>query len=99
MTKRLVENCDYFLHFVRFANKANPALAVENSDGTVDIYLNTLYDIFSLRSAFPHEIIHIAEDHFYLDLPINTIERQADQPTIIIPVYGACVDTNLVVHL
>lgn len=99
MTKRLVENCDYNLHFVKFANKANPALAVENEDGTFDIYLNTLYDTISLQSAIPHELVHITADHFQSDLPVDTLERQADQPVLVIPVCGACVDTNLIISL
>lgn len=74
----LIEGSDYFLHFVKLANKANPAMVVENQDGTYDVYLNTLYDSLALRDSLPHEFIHIADDHLFINLPIETIESQAD---------------------
>lgn len=79
MTKKLIEGQDYFLHFVRLANKANPAIAVLNDDGTVDIYLNTLFDEFACADALPHEFIHIAEDHLYMDLPVSSLESAAER--------------------
>lgn len=75
----LIEGVDYFVHFVRFANRANPALTVENPDGTHDIYFNTRYDMARLRAELPHELRHILDNHFHMEeLPIDRIERQAD---------------------
>lgn len=99
MRKRLIEGCDYFVHFVRFANKANPAMAYLNDDGTYDVYLNTLYDDIFLAKSFRHELIHIAEDHIFIEgIPIETIEDRADNsPAIIIPIFGQNIDTNFLV--
>lgn len=78
MAKTLIEGSDYFLHFLKFANRANPAVCVENPDGTFDIYCNTLYDEFALRTSLQHEFVHIAGDHLFLDLPVQCIENAAD---------------------
>lgn len=82
---KLIEGVDYFCHFVKFANRANPALTVVNPDGTYDIYFNTLYETERLREELPHELRHIQERHFDVDISVERAERQADgEPLCII---------------
>ena len=75
---RLIEGQDYFCHFVKFANRANPALTVENPDGTHDIYFNLLYDMDQLRRELPHELRHILDRHFEIEIPVELAEFQAE---------------------
>ena len=82
---KLIEGVDYFCHFVKFANRANPALTVVNPDGTYDVYFNTLYETERLREELPHELRHILERHFDVDISVERAERQADgEPLCII---------------
>lgn len=73
----MVEGSDYFVYRVPFANRANPAMAVVNDDGTFDIYLNSLVDDDKLKTALRHELEHLEQNHFYDDSAISEIERQA----------------------
>ena len=75
---RLIEGVDYFCHFVKFANRANPAMTIENPDGTHDIYFNMLYDMEQLRAELDHELRHILDKHFELDVPVQLAELQAE---------------------
>ncbi len=83
MKRELIENVDYFLHYVQFPNRANPSMVFPNDDGTFDIYLNTLFDKDFLRRKLEHELEHLYDEHFYVDLPIETIERQADGESVL----------------
>ena len=81
----LIEGVDYHLYYVEFANRANPALSVLNDDGTADIYLNTLYDEERLRQELEHELRHLKDQHFHVDLSVERAERQAEgEPVCII---------------
>lgn len=75
---RLIEGVDYFCHFVKFANRANPAMTIENQDGTFDVYFNLLYDIETLRKELDHELRHILDKHFELDVSVQLAELQAE---------------------
>lgn len=75
---RLIEGQDYFCHFVKFANRANPAMTIENPDGTHDIYFNLLYDMEQLRAELPHELRHILDRHFEIEIPVELAEAQAE---------------------
>lgn len=74
----MIEGVDYFLKWVRFPNLANPALTVVNDDGTFDVYLNTLYSREYLLNALNHELMHLKAEHFYVNVPARTAEKQAN---------------------
>ena len=74
----MIEGVDYFVHRVRFPNWANPAMTFPNDDGTYDIYLNTRYDDARLAEELEHELRHIKDEHFYVDIPVERAEAQAD---------------------
>ena len=86
MSRDLVENADYFVRYLRFPNRANPSMVFVNDDGTFDIYLNTRFDKEFLREKLEHELRHLRDEHFFVDLPIQTIERQADGESVLAPV-------------
>lgn len=74
----LIEGVDYHLFYLDFVNRANPALAVLNDDGTADVYLNTLYDEERLREELEHELRHLRDQHFHVSISVERAERQAD---------------------
>ena len=76
----LIEGQDYHLHWVRFPNRANPAMLWQNPDGTYDVYINTLYwaEEDRMKAGFNHELRHILLQHFEITgLTMEEIERQA----------------------
>lgn len=83
MGRKLVEGVDYRLYYVKFPNRANPALSVLCDDGTADIYLNTRYDEERLREELAHELRHLQSQHFFVDIPVERAERQADGEPVV----------------
>lgn len=78
----LIEGQDYYVHWVRFPNRANPAMVWENDDGTYDVYVNLLYQMEDdkIQDGFAHEMQHIAQGHFEaLEMSVSEIERQAEE--------------------
>ena len=47
-------------------------VTLPNDDGSFDIYIN------DRLSPLKHELRHIRHEHFYLDMPVENMERQAD---------------------
>lgn len=73
------QGVDYFLFFLDFPHMGVPGLIVSNSDGTVNIYINTLYNKAVQRRTIKHELRHFAKNHFYVDwLAIEEKELDAD---------------------
>lgn len=62
-------------------------VTLPNDDGSFDIYINSRLSPQRRQKVLEHELRHIQNDHFYLDMPVSTMEKQAD---------GQCVD--LVLH-
>ena len=58
---------DYFLFFEDFPHMGVPGVIAANSDGTANIYINTLYSPECQRRAIRHELRHLARNHFYCD--------------------------------
>ena len=83
MARELIEGVDYRLYYVAFPNRANPALSVLCDDGTADIYLNTLYDEERLREELAHELRHLRGQHFFVEIPVERAERQADGEPVV----------------
>ena len=47
-------------------------------DGSFDIYINSLLSPARRQEILEHELNHIRQEHFYLDMPISLMERQAN---------------------
>ena len=53
-------------------------MTIENPDGTFDVYFNLLYEVEQLRAELDHELRHILDKHFELDVPVQLAELQAE---------------------
>jgi hypothetical protein len=77
---------DYYTRLVDFPITVG-GVSVPNSDGSFDIYINANYSFLRQQQVLEHELQHIRKEHFYLDMPVSLMERQAD---------GEC--TNVILH-
>lgn len=76
---RYYRNIDYFLYFMDFPHMGVPGVIAANSDGTVNIYINTLYSPERQDRALRHELRHLVRGHFWKDtLSIEEMELEAD---------------------
>ena len=57
-------------------------VTVPNDDGSFDIYINSQLPEGRRQSVLEHELRHIRLEHFYLDMPVELMERQADGENI-----------------
>lgn len=73
------QDVDYFLFFMDFPHMGVPGVIASNSDGTANIYINTLYCVEVQRRAIKHELRHLVKNHFYIDwMTIEEKELEAD---------------------
>lgn len=73
------QDVDYFLFFMDFPHMGVPGVIASNSDGTANIYINTLYCEEVQRRAIKHELRHLIKNHFYVDtMSIEEKELEAD---------------------
>lgn len=71
---------DYFLYFEDFPHMGVPGVAVLNSDGTVNIFINTLYNREVQARTIKHELRHMVYEHFFCDwMTIEDKEAEADR--------------------
>ena len=71
---------DYFLYFEEFPHMGVPGTIVANIDGTVNIYINTLYCVEKREEAIRHELRHMVKQHLFNDaLSISEKELDADK--------------------
>lgn len=73
------KDIDYFLFFMDFPHMGVPGAVVGNSDATVNIYINTLYNQDIQRRTVKHELRHLVKNHFHCDwMTIEEKELEAD---------------------
>lgn len=73
------KDIDYFLFFIDFPHMGVPGSAVGNSDATVNIYINTLYNPEIWKRTVKHELRHLVKNHFHCDwMTIGEKELEAD---------------------
>ena len=68
---------DYYIRHVALPRKVE-GVSIPNDDGTFDIYLNSLLPPERQAEVLQHELRHLKAEHFYLDMPISAMERQAE---------------------
>ena len=69
---------EYFVRLVELPTSVE-GVTIPNSDGTFNIYINSVFCEERQRDILSHELRHIQKDHFYNDtIPIREIEREAD---------------------
>ena len=70
---------DYYLYFLDFPSMGIPGAIFANTNGTVNIYINTLYREEVQQRTIKHELRHLVKNHFYIDtLSIEEKELDAD---------------------
>lgn len=68
---------DTFVRLVPLPAKVE-GVTLPNDDGSFDIYINARLSPARQQETLEHELRHIRHEHFYLDMPIDRMERQAD---------------------
>ena len=68
---------DYFVRQVPLPRKVE-GVTIPNNDGSFDIYINSLLPPDRYEQVLEHELRHLRSEHFYLEMPISHMERQAD---------------------
>ena len=68
---------EYYVRLVSLP-RAVEGVSVPNDDGSFDIYLNSRLSPQQREETLEHELRHLKQEHFYLDLPLSRMERQAD---------------------
>ena len=68
---------DYYVRPVALPRRVE-GVTVPNDDGSFSIYINSLLPEDRQQNVLRHELEHIKKEHFYIDMPIERMERQAD---------------------
>ena len=68
---------EYYVRLVSLP-RAVEGVSVPNDDGSFDIYINSRLSPQQREETLEHELRHLKQEHFYLDLPLSRMERQAD---------------------
>ena len=68
---------DYYVRHVALPRKVE-GVSIPNDDGSFDIYITSLLPPEQRSRVLEHELRHIRHEHFYLDMDLRRMERQAD---------------------
>ena len=68
---------DTYVHLVSLPAKVE-GVTLPNDAGTFDIYINSRLSPARQQETLAHELRHIRHEHFYLDMDVSRMERQAD---------------------
>ena len=68
---------DTFVRLVALPVKVE-GVTLPNDDGSFDIYINSRLSPARQQETLEHELRHIRHGHFYLDMPLRRMERQAE---------------------
>ena len=68
---------DTFVRLVPLPIKVE-GVTLPNDDGSFDVYINSRLSPARQQETLEHELRHIRQEHFYLDLDVARMERQAD---------------------
>lgn len=66
---------EYYVRLVSLP-RAVEGVSVPNDDGSFDIYINSRLSPQQREETLEHELRHLKQEHFYLDLPLSRMERQ-----------------------
>lgn len=68
---------DYYVRFVELPRRVE-GVTVPNNDGSFSVYINSLLTEPQRRRVLEHELEHIEKEHFYVDMSVSRMEKQAD---------------------
>lgn len=67
---------DYFVRLVELPLRVE-GVTLPNSDGSFSVYINSLLPEDRREEVLRHELRHISSEHFYTEMPVEHMERQA----------------------
>ena len=67
---------DYYVRPIPLPRRVE-GVSIPNDDGSFDIYINSNLPPELQQKTLEHELRHLKAEHFYLDMPIERMERQA----------------------
>ena len=67
---------DYYVRLVELPIRVE-GVTLPNSDGSFSVYINSLLPDERREEVLRHELRHIASEHFYTEMPVEYMERQA----------------------
>lgn len=69
---------DYYVRMIELPINVR-GVTIKNSDGSFDIYINSLLSPTKAKEALIHELTHVKKDHLYNDVKsIEVVEREAN---------------------
>ena len=68
---------DYFVRLVELPRRVE-GVTVPNNDGSFSVYINSLLSEPQRQKVLLHELEHIEKEHFYVDMPVSRMEKQAE---------------------
>ncbi len=68
---------DYYVRRVSLP-RAVEGVSLPNDDGSFDIYINSALSPQKAEAVLRHELRHLQAEHFYVDMPIERMEKQAE---------------------
>lgn len=93
------EGIDYFLSFEDFPHMGVPGAIASNGDGTVTIYINTLYCKERQNETLRHELRHFVRGHFDSNCTMTLTEKEMDADDIGDTSYKFAPDFSWVEHI
>ena len=72
---------DYYVRHVSLPRTVE-GVSIPNDDGTFDIYINSNLPPAKQDAVLRHELRHLKAGHFYLEMPIASMEKQAEGEAI-----------------
>lgn len=74
----ILEGCDYFVRVVDLPVGVG-GMVTPNDDGTYSVYINARNSRLKQLRSCDHEVGHIEHDDFYRDVPIEQMEKEANE--------------------
>ena len=68
---------DYYVRLLELPRRVE-GVTVPNNDGSFSVYINSLLSESQRQKVLSHELEHIEKEHFYVDMPVSRMEKQAE---------------------
>ena len=72
---------DYFVRLVELPRRVE-GVTVPNNDGSFSVYINSLLSEPQRQKVLSHELEHIEKEHFYVNMPVTRMEKQAEGESV-----------------
>lgn len=75
----LIEGADYFVRVVDFPVCSCGGAVTPNDDGTFTVLINARLSHEKNKQSMRHELKHIEHDDFWRDVPVEQMEKEANE--------------------